>query len=76
MTHKKPRLVVDPGELPFLLTVADVAAVLRTTRKAVYALVDRRRLPGMVRIGRRILIRRDDLLDWLDRSRAPSPEES
>jgi hypothetical protein len=37
--------------------------------------VDRRRIPGVTRIGRRVLIRSDVLLDWLDQKRAPSPEE-
>lgn len=48
-----------------LLTVTDVADVLRTSRKAIYAMVERRQLPGIVRIGRRVLIREDALLDWL-----------
>jgi excisionase family DNA binding protein len=62
-------------ELPILLTVADVAALLRTSPKAVYCLVERRQLPGVARIGRRVLIRRDDLLDWLgQKSRAVAEE--
>jgi excisionase family DNA binding protein len=65
---------MDPTDLPFLLTVKDVAAFLRTSRAAVYSMVERGRLPGVTRIGRRLLIRRDRLVDWLDRqSRAPSP---
>jgi hypothetical protein len=38
-------------------------------------MVDRRQIPGVTRIGRRVLFRTDDLLDWLDQKRAPSPEE-
>lgn len=60
--------------LPYLLTAAETAALLRTSRKAVYAMAERGFLPGVVRIGRRLLIRRDDLLEWLG-SRAPSPKE-
>ena len=37
--------------VPTLLTVDDVADLLRTTRRAVYAMVERRQLPGIVRIG-------------------------
>lgn len=68
---------VQPGDngLPLLLTIEEVAALLRTSRKAVYAMAQRRQLPGVLRIGRRLLVRRDDLLAWLHRSRAPSPEE-
>ena len=61
--------------LPMLLTVAEAAALLRTTRRAIYAMIERRQLPGVIRIGRRVLFRADDLLHWLDQKRAPSPEE-
>ena len=60
---------------PLLLTVDDAAALLRTTRRAVYAMVERHQLPGVIRIRRRVLLRADDLLHWLDQKRAPSPEE-
>ncbi|KYF70799.1 helix-turn-helix domain-containing protein [Sorangium cellulosum] len=60
-------------ELPLLLTADEVATLLRTTRKAVYAMAERAALPGAVRIGRRLLVHRDDLLRWLDERRAPSP---
>jgi excisionase family DNA binding protein len=55
-----------------LLTVDDVADLLRTTRRAVYAMVERRQLPGIVRIGRRVLVRADELLHWLDQKSASS----
>ena len=51
---------------PLLLTVPEVADLLRTSVKAVYALIARGHLPGVVRIGRRILIWRMDLLTFLD----------
>ena len=58
---------------PVLLTVAETAALLRTSRKAVYAMVERGQLPGVIRIGRRLLFRRDALVDWLDESCASLP---
>jgi|SRR6516165_8510158 excisionase family DNA binding protein len=61
--------------VPFLLTVHEVATLLRTTSKGVYAMVERGLLPGITRIGRRVLIRRDDLLEWLGHKSAPSPKE-
>ena len=59
---------------PVFLTASEVADILRTSRAAIYVMVERGQLPGVTRIGRRILIRRDALLDWLDERRAPSPQ--
>ena len=59
--------------LPLLLTVVETAALLRTTRKGVYAMIERGLLPGVTRIGRRVLVRSADLLDFLDHNRALSP---
>ena len=63
-----------PG-FPVLLTVDEAAHLLRTTRRAIYAMIERRQLPGVIRIRRRVLLRADDLLHWLDQKRAPSSEE-
>jgi excisionase family DNA binding protein len=61
--------------LSILLTVDETAELLRTSRRAIYMMLERRQLPGVTRIGRRVLFRSADLLDWLDQKRAPSPEE-
>ncbi len=63
------------SSLPTLLTVDETASLLRTSRKAVYAMVERRQVPGVVRIRRRVLFRAADLLHWLDQKCAPSPKE-
>ena len=61
--------------VPRFLNVEEAAELLRTTRRAIYAMVERRQLPGVVRVRRRVLFRSDVLLDWLDQKCAPSPKE-
>ena len=61
--------------MPMFLTVDEVADLLRTSRKAVYSMIERGQLPGVTRIGRRLLIRSRDLLDFLDHNRTPSLQE-
>ncbi len=61
--------------LPILLTADETADLLRTTRRAIYAMVERGQLPGVVRVRRRVLLRSDALLHWLEQKCAPSLEE-
>ena len=68
-------MITGLDSLPLFLTADETAALLRTTRKAVYTMAERGLLPGVTRIGRRVLVRTDILLDWLRQKRAPSPEE-
>jgi excisionase family DNA binding protein len=68
-------LATRDGRLPTLLTPYEVAALLRTSTKAVYSMIARGLLPGVVRIGRRILLREEALLHWLSQKCAPSPKE-
>ena len=68
-------MTVEPTAPPMLLTADETAAVLRTTRTAVYAMVERGQFPGVTRIGRRLLVRREALLDWLGQKHASSPKE-
>jgi excisionase family DNA binding protein len=68
--------VVSSGkDLPFLATVDETAALLRTTRKAVYVMIERGLLPGVTRLGRRVLVRSDRLLEWVNQNCASSPKE-
>ena len=48
-----------------LMTPDEVARVLRTSRGAVYKMQERGQLPGVRRIGRRLLFDRATLLDWM-----------
>lgn len=67
-----------PAARPLLrefLTVDETAELLRTTPGAIRARAGRGQVPGLVRDGRRLLVRRDALLRALER-RAPSPGRS
>lgn len=59
--------------LPLFLTVDEVAALLRTTRKAIYAKVERGQIPHVRMSARSLLFERDALLGWIHERRAPSP---
>lgn len=61
-------------QLPSLVTVPEVARVLRKSPKAVYSMLARGQLPTPVRMGRRVYIRRRDLIRWLQGKRAASSE--
>ena len=51
-----------------LLTVPEVAAQLRLTRKGVYALIETRRIP-FVRVSNRVRFLRHDVERWLEQNR-------
>jgi excisionase family DNA binding protein len=75
VVRRPPERLDDVSVMPMLLTVDDAANLLRTTRRAIYAMLERRQLPGVIRIRRRVLIRSAELLEWLDQKRAPSLKE-
>ena len=55
----------DAGS-PFMLTAEEVARdFFRTSRKVIYEMARKGRIPGAVRIGRKVLFRRDRLLEFL-----------
>jgi len=62
-------------ELPVYMTADEVGALLRKSRKAIYTMAERGLLPGVTRIGRRLLVRSDTLVDWLRQKCAPSLKE-
>jgi excisionase family DNA binding protein len=68
-----PAPAVRPS--PEFLTVDETAELLRATPGAIRARAARGKVPGLVRDGRRLLVRRDALLRALER-RAPSPGRS
>jgi len=67
--------MLDRASVPLLLTPGEAGELLRTSRKAIYSMIERGQLPGIVRVGRRVLIRSRDLLDFVDHNCASSPKE-
>lgn len=61
----------DVPPLPELLTAGEVAVWLKTTVKAIYAMVARGSLPGAVHVGRRLLFVRSELLLFVEQGRVP-----
>ena len=57
--------------MPELLTADEVAAWLRTSKKAVYAKAERGGLPGATRVGRRLYFLRTELLRLVEQGRVP-----
>ncbi len=55
----------EPPEPPPVLTVDELAAVLRVNRKTVYDALARNEIPGARRIGASYRILRDAVLEWL-----------
>jgi excisionase family DNA binding protein len=53
------------GGVERLLTAADVAEILRLSVRTVRRLIDEDKLP-IVRIGRRVLVRGEDLRSFID----------
>jgi excisionase family DNA binding protein len=58
---------------PQLLLIPEVADLLRTTPKAIYAMIARGLLP-VVRVGRRVLVSEEVLVEWLRQKSTPSLE--
>lgn len=57
-----------------LLTVPEVATLLRLTVKGIYAMVEARRIP-FVRVSNRVRFVRSDVVRWLSENRVPASEK-
>lgn len=67
---------VPEGGLPELVTPDEVAAWLKTSRKAVYAKAERGSLPGATYVGRRLYFFRSELLRCVEQGRVPDMGDS
>ena len=52
-------------DLPAILTVDELAALLRVNRKTAYDAIAEGRIPGARRVGRVIRVSRDAVLQWM-----------
>lgn len=58
---------------PPILTVEELAALLRLDHKTVYAMVNRGEIPGVRRFGRTLRIHRDTVLQWMANGQGQAP---
>lgn len=70
--HNAPVERVDgrdtgPGEAPVMLTVDDVAGMLRCSNRSVYRLTDAGKLPRPVKLGGLVRWRREVIEGWIAR---------
>ena len=64
----------EPGaSLPRVLTVEEVADLMRVDRKTAYAAIATGDVPGVRRLGRCIRVSRDVLLAWLAEGESAQP---
>lgn len=59
--------------LPEVLTVPEVAALLRVDRKTIYAMVQRGEIPGARRLGTAIRFSRATVVAWLAQGQGRAP---
>jgi excisionase family DNA binding protein len=66
-----PATVENPAGQPTVLTVDELASLLRVDRKTAYAAVTRGEVPGVRRLGRTIRVHREAVMAWLRDGQAP-----
>lgn len=62
--------------LPRLATITQVAAYIGWTAKALRRRIERGQVPGVVKIGHSVYLRRDEVLAFVREGRGPSPTRS
>lgn len=64
MSKKKKTITVLPDPLPRLLTVPELALLLRVKEQAIYDMVSARRIP-FLKVGGRLRFDRDEIFRWM-----------
>ena len=67
-----------PGDIPELLTIRELATILKVSQRSIWRLVAAGQLVGPLRVGGSIRWRSEDIRDWINKSCPPlrcvSPE--
>ncbi len=61
------------NELPQLLTITDVAEILKISQRSIWRLVASGKLVAPLRVGGSIRWKREDIRDWIDSGCEPKP---
>lgn len=61
---------------PARLTVAEVLSIIRVSRATFYRMREDGEIPGAFKIGARLFIDRDKLLDWFEAQITPDDDKS
>lgn len=75
------RLLIEKQEQPTtdqpeqLLTIDEVATLLRLTKPTVYSKVSKNELPGVCKQGKRLYFDRQTIIDWIKQGRKKSNAE-
>jgi excisionase family DNA binding protein len=64
------------SDSPAVLTVAELAVLLRLDRKTAYAAIGRGEIPGFRRIGGRLRGSRETVLRWLAEGQGRAPQST
>jgi excisionase family DNA binding protein len=67
--------IKESSDLPLLLTVPDLAALLHIGKNNAYEMCHQPGFP-VIRLGKQLRIPRDALLRWLDAQASPEPQPS
>ncbi len=57
---------MNPETLPLILTIPELAQLLRISRASAYRLAASGQMPGVARLGKTLRAHRDAVLRWLE----------
>ena len=73
LASRSEEVLAHPLSRPDVLTVEELAELLRLERKTVYACISRGEIPGVRRLGGAIRVHREAVLRWLAEGQGRTP---